>query len=286
MQTRTIGTWRAGAASGAGVYPERRRGRWPRRGALLAALVLGFCAPACQNANVFTLDQDKALGAETYQQLMAQEQVVTSGPQAEMVQRVTNRLVAATVAREPEFADFEWEARLLQSDTVNAFCLPGGKMAVYTGILPLTQDDTGLAVVMGHEIAHATRRHGTEKMTRSMGLEAVVQIAAMYGAEHVDPQLSTGLLQTGLTVLVDLPYGRDAELEADRAGLLYMAEAGYDPRQAPEFWRRMAAASGGAGGPEWLSTHPSDERRIQQIEAMLPDAMAIYERTRGAAPAP
>jgi predicted Zn-dependent protease len=282
MTTSAVGTWRRieEATTGPGVYPEARPRRSWRAGrralGLGLFLVLAGLAPSCKGVNLYSLDQDMALGAQTYQQVLQQEQPVTSGPQAETVMRVTDRLVAAVIDLEPEFAEFEWEATLLQSDTVNAFCLPGGKMAVYTGILPFTQDDAGLAVVMGHEIAHATRRHGTEKMTRSLGLQAVVQIASMYGAEHVDPEVSAGLLSTGLSVLVDLPYGRDAELEADRAGLVYMASAGYDPRTAPEFWRRMSAAGSGAG-PEWLSTHPSDERRIEQLEALLPEAIQIYE---------
>jgi predicted Zn-dependent protease len=266
MTTSAAGTWLGDADVGSRVYPEARprRGRRSNWGALVLALVLGWLAPSCKNLNVYSLDQDMALGAETYQELLKEEQVVASGPQAEMVERVTDRLVAAAIAREPEFAGFEWEAKLLESETVNAFCLPGGKMAVYTGILPFTQDDTGLAVVMGHEIAHATRRHGTQKLTRAQGLQFVTELVALAGAEHVDPELSSGLLSTGLAVLVHLPYGRDAELEADHDGLLYMAGA----------------------GPEWLSTHPSDARRIEQIEAMLPEALQAYEAARAGAPQP
>jgi predicted Zn-dependent protease len=199
------------------------------------------------------------LGAEAYPQLLAEERTIDSGADYDMVVRMTERLVQAAKAIDPEIANvFEWEVVLVRRDElVNAWCLPGGKMAVYTGILPVADDgsgdvETGLAVVMGHEIAHATLRHGTKAMTRQMG-------AANLGS---------------------LTFGRDAELEADRRGLTYMATAGYDPRAAVSFWQRMNAASGGQAPPQWLSTHPSNENRIRQIESLLPEVIPIYEQSR------
>jgi len=229
---------------------------------------------ACQN--LFTLEDDKRLGAQAYTQLMEQETLAGPGPTTTMVQGVTNRLVAAARLEDPTIANaFEWEVKVIRKDgTVNAFCLPGGKMAVYTGILPVAVDDTGLAVVMGHEIAHAILRHGTQAMTRQYGADLLIQIL-FEGTEQEWAALGNNLLQ--------LNYGRDAELEADRKGLLYMARAGYDPRAAVAFWSRMAARSGDSP-PEFLSTHPSNENRIQQIQSLLPSVIPIYEANRARTP--
>lgn len=225
---------------------------------------------------MYPIEEDVAVGENAYQQILEQEAgpVVESGAQAEMVQRVTDRLSAVAVQRDPEFEIFPWEVKLVDSPTVNAFCLPGGKMVVYTGILPYTQSEAGLAAVMGHEIAHATRRHGIGKMVRANWTGGVAALGAEF--TEIDP----ALLQSATNVLIELPYGRSDELEADRFGLSYMASAGYDPREAVAFWKRMAEASQGAP-PEFLSTHPSDERRIAQIESLLPKAIATYERASG-----
>jgi predicted Zn-dependent protease len=255
--------------------PARRR---PRR--LLGLLVLVIAPTSASCVNVFTIEQDVSMGRQAYEEFLQQSQVVASGPDATLVQDVTGHLTAVAEERHPDVqGKFEWQASLVQSDEVNAFCLPGGYMAVYTGILPVTLDAGGLAVVMGHEIAHATLRHGTQKVTRSMGFEAVVMLAQQY-VSQVDPDL----VRSGLNALVGLPYSREAELEADREGLLTMAAAGYDPRAAVLFWQRMAQA-GGEKPPEWLSTHPSDERRIAELQAMLPEAVALYERAKGLGPA-
>lgn len=263
------------------VYP-RRPFRAPSqllRG-LAAACVLLF-ASSC--ASLVPIEQDIGLGQEAYNELLSAEgtTTVTSGPQAEMVQRVTDRLVEAAIAEEPKFEIFPWEVTVLDEPVVNAFCLPGGKMAVYTGILPVTETETGLAVVMGHEIAHATERHGVEKVSSATLTQAGAVIAGEYF--NIDPEL----INSAAGVLFHLPYGRGQELEADRRGLFYMAAAGYDPREAVAFWRRMAAV-GGEKPPEFLSTHPSDASRIAQIEELLPQAIQVYEqaRARGAGPRP
>lgn len=257
---------------GASELSEPRRTGAQRFARRLLAAAAPILVSSC--ASLVPIQQDVALGEEAYSDILGEgAPPVTSGPQAEMVQRVTDRLVRIAVEQHPEFDVFPWEVTLLDAPTVNAFCLPGGKMAVYTGILPYTETETGLAVVMGHEIAHATLRHGIEKVQSS----SITQAGAVLAGEYfnIDPEL----LSTAAGIVIHLPYGRGQELEADRYGLLYMARAGYDPREAVAFWRRMAQA-GGEKPPELLSTHPSDTTRIDQIEEMLPEALALYEAAR------
>ncbi len=223
--------------------------------------------------NLLSLEDDKALGLQAYDQILGDAQIINSGTQHNQVQRVVGNLVSVAKADEEFRGDFDWEARLVKDDaTVNAWCLPGGKMAVYTGILPFTQDDTGLAVVMGHEIGHAIARHGSERMTQEMGLQVALQLAGGQGwAQYAG---------AAAQMFVQLPWGRKQELEADHIGLMYMARAGYDPREAELFWRRMSAGKEGAP-PEFLSTHPSDETRIAQIQDLLPQAMKEFKRAGG-----
>ncbi len=237
--------------------------------AIAAVLVVGS---SCQ-MNAFSPEEDVQMGLQTYDQVLENERVITSGADVRMVNRVMDRLVQAAEAEKPDLVQlFQWEVRLLDNDqTVNAFCLPGGKMAVYTGILPVAGGETGLAVVMGHEIAHALERHGTEAVTRQMGISTVIEV--LVGQDY------QGLASLGAN-LMSLRFGRGAELEADRSGLRYMARAGYDPREAAAFWGRMSSG-GGQAPPEWLSTHPSGESRIEQIESLLPEAMELYEASRG-----
>ncbi len=252
---------------------------------LIGAMALPSCSLISQ-FNLIPVEQDPVLGAEAYPQLLAEERTIDSGADYDMVVRMTERLVQAAKAIDPEIANvFDWEVVLVRRDElVNAWCLPGGKMAVYTGILPVADDgsgdaETGLAVVMGHEIAHATLRHGTRAMTRQMGAETIL---AMVGAALGEgDSAALAMMAGGLAAnLGSLTFGRDAELEADRRGLTYMATAGYDPRAAVSFWQRMNAASGGQAPPQWLSTHPSNENRIRQIESLLPEVIPIYEQSR------
>jgi predicted Zn-dependent protease len=226
--------------------------------------------------NSFSPAEDAQLGAELYEEELKSAKVVTSGPQKDMVERVMQRISAVADAQ-----GFQWEVRLIDAPkTVNAFCLPGGKMAVYTGILPVAQDETGLAVVMGHEIAHAVARHGTERVSQEMLLQTVLGLALQ------DAKESTQMLaQLGTELLVSLPWDRMQESEADHIGLMYMARAGYDPRQAVEFWKRMGALGGG-GTPQFLSTHPSDETRASDLKKLMPKALAEYEKATGAPAAP
>ena len=214
--------------------------------------------------NLFSPQEDVALGREAYQQVLAEERPITSGPQAAMVKRVMDRLVAVA-----DDAGYEWEVTLLDApDTVNAFALPGGKMAVYTGILPVTQTEAGLAVVMGHEIGHVVAQHGTQRVSRQMGAEAVLQYADLGDWQ--------ALAETSYSLLLEMPWGRGDESESDHIGLIYMARAGYDPREAVDFWSRMSSLTGD-GPPEFLSTHPSHETRISDLQRWMPEALEAYQ---------
>jgi predicted Zn-dependent protease len=218
--------------------------------------------------------QDVELGLTAYEDELKGAKLITSGPQKEMVDRVMQRI--ATVA---DVKNFAWEVRLIDDPkTVNAFCLPGGKMAVYSGILPVAQDETGLAVVMGHEIGHAVARHGTERMSQEMVLQTGLGIALSEAKQDVQQ-----LALVGKELLVSLPWGRMQESEADHIGLIYMARAGYDPRASVDFWKRMGALGGG-GSFEFLSTHPSDSTRVADLQKRMPEALEEYEKATGKAP--
>jgi predicted Zn-dependent protease len=245
----------------------------------LAPLALACAGVACKGANMYTVHDDVTMGAQAFEEIKSDKKInrIESGPIYDQVQRVTDRIVESALEIDPEISSlFEWEIVVLDADeTVNAFCLPGGKMAVYTGILPVAGNDAGLAVVIGHEIAHATRRHGTQRATHSVltgiGIEIFTE-GAEFSTDKEEREIATVLAEVGL----GLPFSRDHELEADRIGLIYMATAGYDPREAVGFWQRMSAGGGGAP-PEWLSTHPSDTTRIQKIQSMLPEVLPLYE---------
>ncbi len=230
-------------------------------------------------------EQELALGLQSYQQILAQEQVVRAGPQVDAVRDIGRRLVVAAQAIAPDvpWQHFEWEFNLVHSGQANAFCLPGGKVAVYTGILPITANENGLAVVMGHEIAHAIARHGAERMAMQK-LVQLGSVAAGMSISDMDPrtqQMVMGALGAGAQYGIVLPFSRDHESEADRIGLLVAARACFDPREAPRLWERMGQASGGRQPPEFASTHPSHDTRIRQLEAWMPEAMALYEQHCG-----
>jgi predicted Zn-dependent protease len=181
-----------------------------------------------------------------------------------------------------EIKDYKWEFNLVESEEINAWCMPGGKVVVYTGILPITKDVPGLAVVMGHEIAHAVARHGNERM--SQGMLAELGGMALSVALEQKPEKTKQLWMTafglGAQLGVLLPYSRLQESEADRLGLIFVSMAGYDPNYAVDFWQRMAQMGSGQGAPEFLSTHPSDETRIRKIKEYIPEAMKYYQIVR------
>jgi len=255
--------------------------RW--RPALAVALVAAGVVTACETVpytgrsqlQLMSLQQESELGAQAYQQSLAKTKLSSNAAASEMVTRVGSRIAAVT--GHPEY---KWEYRLIQDDKqVNAFALPGGKVAVYTGILPITRDENGLAAVLGHEIAHVIARHGGERVSQQMlvnvGLQATM--AALSRGNPATVQAVAALLGAGATVGVLLPWSRAQESEADRLGLILMAKAGYDPHAARDLWVRMAAASKGSGKPpEFLSTHPSEPTRIQQIDVWMPEAMQYF----------
>lgn len=175
--------------------------------------------------------------------------------------------------------NFEWEFNVVEDASINAWAMPGGKVVVYTGIMKVTQDPTGLAVVMGHEIAHAIARHGNERMSQGLALQGAGMTLDVLTQQK--PGLARDLFMQSIGIggqLGMLAYSRQHESEADRMGLIFMAMAGYDPREAPKFWQRMSQASEGGGKPpEILSTHPSDQTRMEDLEKYMADALKYYK---------
>lgn len=218
-------------------------------------------------------EQEQRLGLDAYQEVLAKEKRSSDQRMTAIVERVGRRIAA--VANRP---DFQWEFALLESDQVNAFCLPGGKIAVYTGLLPVAKNEAGLAAVVGHEVAHAVARHGGERLSQRMSAEIIQELLAT-GLTKASPTVRTGALQAfgiGTNVGVLLPYSRTHETEADQIGLMYAAKAGYDPREAVAMWQRMEAV-GKNRPPEFLSTHPREGRRIERLGELMPEAMKAYE---------
>lgn len=225
-----------------------------------------------------------------YQQFISTNKVLNpaNNQNAVMVKRVADRLIVAITQYANangfggELANFKWEVNLVEDKNVNAWCMPGGKIVVYTGILPVTQNETALAIVMGHEIVHALAKHGSERM--SNGLLQQFGVVALQAAIANKPQETQMLFNQafgiGTNVGLMLPFSRKNELEADKFGLMYAALAGYDPREAINFWTRMSQVGGGQKPPEFLSTHPSDERRIADLQAIMPEVLQKYYKPR------
>jgi predicted Zn-dependent protease len=218
--------------------------------------------------------EENKMGEDAYKDVLSKEKRCTDPAAIALVERVGKRLAAAAPDK-----GFKYEFVVLESPTVNAFCLPGGKVAVYTGILPYCQNEAALACVLGHEIGHAIARHGGERMSQGMvvgglsnGLDAVLK---EQGVSATTEKISMTAFGLGAQVGVMLPYSRQHELEADYLGLTYMAKAGYDPQEAPKFWERFSAL--GSGGPGFLSTHPASDDRAKQLAAKLKEATKLYE---------
>jgi predicted Zn-dependent protease len=221
-------------------------------------------------------EQEEALGVQSYRAVLAESDTIRSGPQYELVRDVAMRLSQAA------HKDFRWEVSVVRSDQVNAFCLPGGKIVVYTGILPVAETPAGLATVMGHEMAHATLRHGSERLFKQQATETFLTgVQFSIGDLNYDQRrIVMGALGAGTQYGILLPFSRDHESEADQMGLSYMARAGFDPREAVTFWERMGK-QGGNQPPEFMSTHPSHGSRIQRLKELLPQATQEYQRALG-----
>lgn len=252
----------------------------PRSRCLVALALLAVAA--CQTVPITGRSQllllpettEVQMGLDAYQEVLKKSKVSTDRAATEQVLRVGQRIAAATGR-----SDYQWEFKLIDDKQANAFCLPGGKVAVYTGILPVTQDDAGLAAVLAHEVAHAVARHGGERLSQQLAVQGLTLAgtqALMAGRDPGTVQLVGAALGLGATVGILLPYSRAQESEADRLGMVYMAKAGYHPSAARELWVRMARASGDRP-IELLSTHPAPETRIKQIEDWLPEALQYYQ---------
>jgi predicted Zn-dependent protease len=231
----------------------------------------------------------QAMAKQEYQTFLSANKVVSANvsKDAEMVRRVGSRIAAAiktyydAKGQTSVLEGYQWEFNLVDNKEVNAWCMPGGKVVVYTGLLPISQNEAGLAIVIGHEITHAVAQHGSERM--SQGLLQQLGGTALQIALANKPAETQNLFATaygiGSTVGGTLPFSRKSESEADRYGLYFAAMAGYNPQEAIPFWQRMSAA-GGAKPPEFLSSHPSDETRIAKIKANMPQALKYYRPIR------
>lgn len=222
-------------------------------------------------------DQEAALGLASYRQILSRERVIESGEAVDEVREIGRKL--AQVSEAPAF---RWEFNVIASRQANAFCLPGGKVAVYTGILPVTQNRDGLAVVMGHEIAHAIARHGAERMAQQK-LMRIGEMATRVAIGDMDYNTQRGVLAAfglGAQYGVLLPFSRDHESEADYMGLIFAARACFDPQEAPKLWERMGRVTG-KGPAEFTSTHPSHATRIRQFAEWMPEALKIRTQQCG-----
>lgn len=229
--------------------------------------------------------------AQSYRTLLSDPSTkVLNNAEATRVKRIGQKIATAVTqymnanGYGDQIAGFKWEFNLIDSKEVNAWCMPGGKVAVYSGILPVTKDDAGLATVMGHEIAHAVAKHSSERASKAAVAEGVGSLlgAATAGKSAATQQVLGSLYGVGAQAGYLLPNSRTQELEADHLGLIFMSMAGYEPSNAISFWQRMASASGSnQKPPEFLSTHPADETRIAQIRKDLPEAQKYYKSTSG-----
>jgi len=250
-------------------------------------LLLGGCSTVPetgrQQLRLIDAEQEVQLGLSEFQKLKKNTPVSNDRTQQALLNGVGHN-----IARVAPLPNAQWEFVLFEEpDNPNAFCLPGGKVGVYSGILPVTQNEAGLATVIGHEVAHAVARHGAERVSHGLLIQTGEQALdiALGGSSQTTRALALGAYGIGSQLGVALPYSRTQELEADHLGLLYMARAGYDPREAVAFWKRFSAyqaSHGGGASVEFLSTHPLDATRIRRLEQLLPQAIREYERHRAA----
>jgi predicted Zn-dependent protease len=247
---------------------------------VVVAMLFAACnrVPYTNRRNVILIDwsSELKLGADAYKEIVGKEKTVTRGKNARIMARVGEQLRRTTPAN---FRSLDWEFRLLNSDAVNAFALPGGKVAVYEGIVPILHNEGGMAAVVGHEIGHAVGRHGAERISGTMLLQLGLSIAdvGLSNSEMHDQLLS--LLGLGATVGAVLPFSRANELESDYLGGIFMARAGYDPKESAQVWRRMTKTYGD-NPMEFLSTHPSNAKRIARLEEEMPTFRKHYKRAR------
>jgi predicted Zn-dependent protease len=257
---------------------------------ILAFTLLHGCATVPvtgrKQLNLVSASEINAMSAQQYQEVIKKGPLSTNQEQTQMIKRVGTRIQKAVEeymaqkGASNQLAGFNWEFNLIQDDkTVNAWCMPGGKVAFYTAILPICKDELGVAVVMGHEVAHAVANHGAERM--SQGLLAEFGMSTLGAAMGQNPTVTQQIFMQSVgmgTNVGMLKFSRSHESEADHMGLIFMAMAGYDPSVAPAFWERMATLSGGQQPPEFLSTHPSHDTRIKDLQGWIPEAMQYYKK--------
>ncbi|MHC4122249.1 MAG: M48 family metallopeptidase [Planctomycetota bacterium] len=227
-----------------------------------------------------------SMSMQSYKEFLSENKLSGNVQQAEMVKRVGHRIQKAVEQYTAEndlserLEGYKWEFNLIEDESINAWAMPGGKVVVYTGLIPVAQSEAGLAVVMGHEIAHVIARHGSERMTQGLLVElggmGLSQALTKYPNQTQNLFMKSYSVGTQYGVL--LPYSRAHESEADHMGLIFMAMAGYDPHEAVSFWQRMSASKEGPSPPELLSTHPADATRIRKIEGLIPEAMEHYRK--------
>lgn len=283
-----------------GPATPRRRGGFRWWVLILFALYAGYYWFSNQQDAAFTgrtqlissnPQEEAAMGLQAYRQILSQSNVVTQGQLPQQIRDIADRLVAVGPRVEADLAAargvkpsiqwdaFDWDVSVIQSDQANAFCLPGGKIAVYTGIIPVAQNMDALAAIMGHEIAHALLRHSAERMAQQK-LAQIGSMAAGVAVSDMEPQQQRAVMAVmgaGAQYGVLLPFSREHESEADEVGLMLAAAACYDPREAIGLWQRMGQLSAGQAPPEFMSTHPSGETRIARLQQLMPRALEIRQ---------
>lgn len=250
--------------------------------ALFLSLFIYSCAkvPITGRNQIILVSQkhEQQLGLVAFQEVVRNEKISYNPSYNAAVGRVVSR-----VARVSNRPDFEWEYKVIDDGKINAFALPGGKIGVYTGILKIAETEAGLATIISHEVAHAVARHGGERLSTGLLVQiGAVGLDILLQGMQVNSNITYGIMQAygiGVGVGLVLPFSRKQESEADRIGLIYMARAGYDPREAINFWQRMINFKGQDKTPEFLSTHPYPETRIMNLQKYIPEALAIYERS-------
>ncbi len=244
-----------------------------------AAAVMAGSLAACDGdstglgLNLVSEQQVQQMGLQTWEQINAETPTTRDASMRRRAEQISNRILRAA-GENPA----EWEVAVFQGDSQNAFAVPGNRIGIYEGMMRFANSDDELAAVIGHELAHVTEDHSSERVNTSMATQTGVQIAAAVAgaSDVVSPQVAAAILGAGAQFGIEMPYGRNQELEADRLGLGYMARAGYNPEAAVSLWRRMETG----GAPEFLSTHPGAERRIERIQEWLPEVMPIYRANR------
>jgi len=269
----------------------RTRCAWGSLASLLAVLFLVSCSAVAltgrKQLNLVAEDQMLATSTQQYEQFLKENKLSTDAEQTARIKRVGAKIQAAVEDyarknnRTDELKGYAWEFNLVESKDVNAWCMPGGKVVFYTGIMPVCQDDDGVAVVMGHEVAHAVGKHGAERMSQNLVVQGggAALSAALATKPQQTQQLWMSAFGAGAQYGLLMPFERGQESEADHIGLIFMAMAGYDPNHAVAFWQRMSKASASAEKPpEFMSTHPSDETRIKKLQKELPEALTYYNK--------